>query len=125
MWISEQEGYSAMTPIKLLQKIFFFVLNTSCTDTLTSVTLISIYEERNHLPRRSPNKSIIYALRLVYISEHVLWGKWLHLSYSNQDDGHNTCKTKHFKHSNITLKYSHFIQHSLSSVSTVTGLWAQ
>jgi hypothetical protein len=38
---------------------------------------------------------------------HVSRCKWLHLSYANQDDGHN--KTKHF---NITLKYSNFIQHS-------------
>jgi len=54
---------------------------------------------------------------------HVLWGKWLHLSYLNQDGGHN--RNKHFKHSNITLKYSNFIQHSLSSVGTVTKLWAK
>jgi len=54
----------------------------------------------------------------VPVSEHIFYRV---SGYTG--GGHN--KTKHFKHSNITLKYSKFIQHSMSSIGTVTELWAQ
>jgi hypothetical protein len=112
-----------MTPIKLLQKAFL------CFEylLLRYFDLCDLYWfiRRKKLSSKMKFEQVntLFVETCACFRTHVLQGKWLHLSYVNKDGGHN--KIKHFKHSNIMLKYSNFIQHSMSSIGTVTELWTQ
>jgi hypothetical protein len=108
-----------MTPIKLLQKVFLcfeYIL-------LRYFDLCDPYQfiRRKKLFSKMKFEQVntLFVETCACFRTRILYGKWLHVSYVNQDD-----KIKHFKHSNIRLQYSNFIQHSVSSVCTVTELWA-
>ena len=112
-----------MSPIKLLQNVFL------CFEYLL-LKYFNFCDPYRFIRRKKLSSKMkfeqdntLFVEICACFRKRILWGKWLHLSYVNKDGGHN--RTKHFKHSNITLKYTNFIQHSLSSVGTVTELWAQ